>query len=183
MAYLDLKKLPAELQATLDRHFDNDESKRRAVLAPWVATVCSTVIDQALWAWQPSSRFWRRKWAAEVRKDREEFFAMRVGIAEDAPSMFDPPLPFFPTPLTHVTETITSPWPDVLSDAEYWAFVMQLHDGDKEWAFRRISRWIARLSEAVHPHGLKRLRFWHTKAAVIRNMEYLMHSENVGDYL
>ncbi|MBW8829745.1 MAG: hypothetical protein JF606_10000 [Burkholderiales bacterium] len=182
MSYLDLKKLPRKLQATLDKHFDNDESKRRAALAPWCAAVCSSVWPRGTWPWSLSAYWWRPRVARLIREQTETFFTMHVGDLSNLPSLFDPHLPFFPTPLTNVTKPMVSPWPDVLSDAEYWAFVMQLHDGDEAWARNRLGGWIPQMREAVHPHGTKRLFFWRSKSAILSDLNWRMSAQNVGDY-
>lgn len=185
MTYLDLKQLPRELQGALNKHLDNDESKRRAVLAPICSAACEAIVSEngsALWAWTPLKRFWRRQWARDIRNSREQFFTLHVGDLSNLPSLFDPDLPFFPTPLTNVTKPMVSPWPDVLSDAEYWAFVMQLHDGDEAWARNRLGGWIPHLREVAHPHGMKRLFFWRSKSAILSDLHWRMSAQNVGDY-
>ena len=45
---LDLNALPAPLQDLLDKYFDNDESKRRAVLAPWCDNGCHAIGEDFL---------------------------------------------------------------------------------------------------------------------------------------
>jgi hypothetical protein len=184
MAYLDLNTLPRTLRKVLDQHFDNDESKRRAVLAPSVGH-CESIIGNGLWAWSPLRYFWRRKRARLIRESREKFFKLVVNDREPgSPSIFAPDQPFFPTPLTKVTVEVRSPYPDVLSDAEFWAFMMQLHMGNEAVAANQLRGWANNdLRAALNRRGLQRLCFWKSKAAVIRNMVWKMSAANRGDYL
>lgn len=181
MPFLDLNALPPALQASLNRLFDNDESRRRAVLAPWARAGFNVIHDGGEWAWDPWRSFWRRKWASDIRRSREdEFFALQ----QDAPdqsaaapppapalqvSIFDPSLPFFSTPLTEVRETMLSPWPDVITHAEFWAFAAQFCKGDAEFAAGELEHYLPRLRKVMHPTGLQRLRPW-ARSAVWRDI-------------
>ena len=91
---------------------------------------------------------------------------------------------FFSTPLTNVTVVVKSPFPEELTDGEFWAFMMQLHRGDEALTTNRLRGWAKTdLHAALNRRGLQRLCYWKRKAAVIRNMVWLMKSENAGDYL
>lgn len=182
-SYLELNALPSELKAELDKHFDNDESKRRALLAPHCRGRFSAIWPEGMWAWQPMRRFWRRKWARDVRKDDKTFFQSVVEERfPDSPSLFDPSLPFFPTPLTEVSKPIISPWPEVLSDAEYWALVMQVYSGDETLAQNRIQYWVPYFKKALHPKGLQKLRFWHSKYDELADLCWKEEMRKAGDF-
>ena len=196
MPFLDLNALPPALQASLGRIFDNDESRRRALLAPWAAAGFSAIHDGGEWAWDPWRSFWRRKWASDIRRSREdEFFALQ----QDAPdqsaaapppapalqvSIFDPSLPFFPTPLTEVRETMLSPWPDVITHAEFWAFAAQFWSGDAKYAASRLEGYgyVSALCKAMHPTGLQRLRPW-ARSAVWRDIVWRTEMDIAGNFL
>ncbi len=189
--FLDLHTLPPALQASLSRLFDNDESRRRAVLAPWVRAGFTSICPDAEWAWDPWRSFWRHKWAKGIRAQSEdEFFALQQdapyqGMGEPPPaaqpqiSIFDPSLPFFPTPLTEVRETMLSPWPDVITHAEFWAFAAQLSKGNAASTARTLECYLPRLRKAMHPTGLQRLRPW-ARSAAWRDIVWRTEMANTG---
>ena len=191
MPFLDLHTLPPALQASLSRLFDNDESRRRALLAPWAAAGFSAIHNAGEWAWDPWRCFWRRNWARDIRCSREdEFFALQQdapyqGMGEPPPaaqpqiSIFDPSLPFFPTPLTEVRETMLSPWPDVITHAEFWAFAAQLSNGNARSAASELEGYVPSLRKAMHPTGLQRLRPW-ARSAIWRDIVWRTEMANTG---
>ncbi|MBI3101587.1 MAG: hypothetical protein HYY98_08560 [Burkholderiales bacterium] len=191
MPFLDLNALPPALQASLGRIFDNDESRRRAVLAPWARAGFTSICPDAEWAWDPWRSFWRRKWAKGIRAQSEnEFFALQQdapyqGIGEPPPaaqpqvSIFDPSLPFFPTPLTDVRETMLSPWPDVITHAEFWAFAAQLSKGNAASTASTLECYLPRLRKVTHPTGLQRLRPW-ARSAAWRDIVWRTEMANTG---
>jgi hypothetical protein len=131
---LELSTLPEALRAALDASFDNDESRRRAVLAPWSLCGYQTIHGDRLREWRGG--FWR---ASALRRESEivsnEFFALRCKFFDDTSlSIFDPSLPFFETPLTQVEACVRSPHPKWMSDAEFWAFAYQSCDADVDAA-------------------------------------------------
>ncbi len=146
---LDLGSLPAALQTPLVRLLPCDESRRRAVLAPWLAVFGEPVIDHP-WPWEPLKRFWREADAAQVRARFEAYLCrtLHPGAARSL-SIFDPGLPFFPCALTQATHTWRSPWPGVFTNAEYWAITMQLFNGDPAHADELLQGWVLREG----PHG------------------------------
>lgn len=110
---LDLNALPAPLQDLLDKYFDNDESKRRAVLAPWCDSGCHA-IGEDFFAWKTT-----------------RFGAMRVRSA----------------------------FPDVLTDAQYWAFVMQMCWEDEKFFQSRITHGVPFLKDRSRLDELRRYKF------------------------
>ena len=196
MPFLDLHTLPPALQASLNRLFDNNESRRRAVLAPWVRAGFTSICPDAEWAWDPWRSFWRRKWAKGIRAQSEdEFFALQQdapyqGMGEPPPaaqpqiSIFAPSLPFFPTPLTEVRETMLSPWPDVITHAEFWAYAAQFWSGDAKYAASRLDGYgyVSALRKTMHPTGLQRLRPW-ARSALWRDIVWRTQMDIAGNYL
>ena len=92
MTLLNLQSLPPALQASLQRHFDNDESRRRAVLAPWAEAGFSTIYLHGTWAWSPWQSFWRRSWAHDIRQQSENaFFTITQNIPSEGPGREPPP--------------------------------------------------------------------------------------------
>ena len=147
MALLDLTSLPPALRATLDRHFTDDEARRRALLAPWCDDGFRSVWPDLMPAWAGTSGSAKD---ARVRTQREAFFGLRLvegrhAQAHPGRSIFDPSLPFFATPLAQPATRLVSPWPDAFSDAEYWAIVMQLYDGDEPAARGQLAGVAQRL--------------------------------------
>ncbi len=190
---LDLHSLPPALQASLQGHFDNDESRRRAVLAPWVFAGFSAIYPLGVSCWDPLRSFIHRSKARAFRESREgEFFAIEQNAPYDDPgieppgriapqiSIFDPSLPFFPTPLTEVHTPMLSPWPDVVSHAEFWAFATQLCLGNEASAKAEIeSRYLDKLHKATHPSGWRRL-IPGTRSALWRDIVWLTDMANKG---
>ena len=192
MPLLNLQSPPPALQASLQRHFDNDESRRRAVLAPWASAGFNVIHAGGEWAWDPWQSFWRRQWAKDIRESREaRFFTITQNIPYDGPgreppgrvtppiSIFDPSLPFFPTPLTEVHTPMLSPWPDIVTHAEFWAFATQLCMGNPVSAKSEIERYMNRLRKAAHPVGWRRL-VPGARSAVWRDIVWLTVMANQG---
>ncbi len=124
---LDLQTLPSPLLNLLDKYLDSDESKRRAILAPWCNSRCNRIID-GLSVWTRKTPW---KIELEVRRDVE------VDLKQFS-QIFEPSLPFFPTDQTNVKTQLKSAFPDVLTDAQYWAFVYQTSDGSKDFFDSRM---------------------------------------------
>ncbi len=150
MSLFDLTSLPLELQATLQRLLPDEESRRRAVLAPWVAAQGQTIATHT-WPWVPWQRFWRAHAAANTRALCEQWLASRLNPHDPAsPSVFDPALPYFPCPQTRVTRVLNSPWPSIFTDAEFWALTMQLFDGEPDTAQRVLTGWVHQCQAQKH---------------------------------
>ncbi|CBL45580.1 Hypothetical protein HDN1F_19970 [gamma proteobacterium HdN1] len=143
---LDLNTLPGPLQEMLDRYFDNDESKRRAVLAPWCDSGCYA-IGEDLFAWK-TTRFG----AMRVRTAVDNVFKRYANILQSEK-------PFFPTDKTIVTTEMRSAFPDVLTDAQYWAFVMQMCCEDEEFFQSRITHGVPFLQDRSRLDELRRHKF------------------------
>ncbi len=97
---LDLNALPTALRASLAASLDNDESRRRAVLAPWAEAGYAVIYPDRLHAWRGG--FWR---AGAVRRESGSvmrgFFGLRRRFFDAlSESIFDARLPFFATTLT-----------------------------------------------------------------------------------
>ncbi len=194
MAYLDLNPLPRALQASLSRHFDNDESRRRAVLAPWALAGFSCIYPEGVWAWDPWRSLTRRKWAREVREGREQrFFANEqhrieedtVLVPSNPPpmtSIFDPAMAFFPTPLTEVKRPMRSPWPDVITDAEFWAYAVEFRSGWVRFATTDLQGYVPRLRATMQRRGWQRLRPW-ARASLWRDIVWRAKMAKSGTYL
>ncbi len=195
MPLLNLQSLPPALQASLQRHFDNDESRRRAVLAPWASAGFNVIHTGGEWAWDPWQSFWRRQWAKDIRESREaRFFAITQDIPYEGPgqeppgritpsiSIFDPSLPFFPTPLTEVHTPMLSPWPDLVTHAEFWAYTTQFWRGDAPYSALYLKRHLPTLHQAMHPEGWRR---WlpRARAATWRDIVWLTDMDIKGIYL
>ena len=195
MPLLNLHSLPPALQTSLQRHFDNDESRRRAVLAPWVFNEFATIHRDAAWAWNPWQSFWRRQWAKDIREARQaRFFTIKQdppyeGPGQEPPgcitppiSIFDPSLPFFPTPLTEVHTPMLSPWPDLVTHAEFWAYTTQFWRGDAPYSALYLKRHLSTLHQAMHPEGWRR---WlpSARAATWRDIVWLTDMDIKGIYL
>ncbi len=145
---LDLTSLPSALQASLQRHLPCEASRRRATLAPWLA-MHGDVVLQHTWPWEPLKRFWREAEAAHVRTQFDVFLRSKVNpLEQQARSIFDPSLPFYPCACVSAEQTLHSPWPEVFSDAEFWALTMQLYGGDPSHAQEVLQGWVLR--ESAH---------------------------------
>lgn len=171
MAYLDLGTLPRALRKTLDQHFDNDESKRRAVLAPWSKAEFKCLWPDEMHHWG----IWR-KWILRSSRSRRlrmryetAFFKMVLHDMSNSGSIFSPEQPFFPTPLTNVGEAMRSPF-DEVSDSEFWAMTMQIGSGNAQWIAEQIRRWLPQLREATHNRSWKQKLFGPDRATVLSKM-------------
>ena len=171
MADLDLKTLPAELQAALERVWPGcPEAQRRAVLGPWCEGVWRTVWPDLLWPWQPSRRWWRPGEAREWRESFERYFgAQRSNMLEaQGPRLFDPAQPFFDTPWTQAAVLLRSPVPAFFSDGEFWAMVMQLFDGDVEQATDYAQACARELTARKTTSRAQRNAWWIQELLVLR---------------
>lgn len=175
---IDLNTLPVSLQEMLDKHFDNDESKRRALLAPWCDSGCHA-IHEGLFAWRT-----KRCGALRVRAAVDVAFGRYANILQ-------PDQPFFPTDQTIVTKEMRSAFPDVLTDAQYWAFVMQMCWGDEEFFQNRISHGVpfldgrSRLDELRRikfPTPLGRLMIWRDYSSALYSLWKDLDFSNSGNY-
>lgn len=163
MPDLDLQALPPELQAALERAWPGcPEAQRRALLAPRCWLGWRSVWPDELWAWRPTSRWYRPRFARECRERAEAFFVAHVSdvLHEQGPRLFDPEQPFFETPWTHARLLLRSPVPEVFSDADYWAITQQLFGGDTEAAASEARAWARAMqaADAVLP-GTRRQRW------------------------
>jgi hypothetical protein len=189
MAYLDLRTLPPALQEALNRRLDNDESRRRAVLAPAAANRCASIWRDGLYAWR-SWKHWgnRGAWfrppgtSAMLRQQDEAFFTTRLDHNRpDSPSIFSPELPFFPCALTDARTVLRSPFPGAFSDAEFWAYTMQACAGDPIRAEQVLRGWADELIGLQQgPFG--RWRYALRKPAVLDEMWYRHTMRNEGAY-
>ncbi len=169
MPDLDLQALPTELQAALERAWPGvPEAQKRALLAPtWLGG--PPIWPDEMWAWRPSSRWWRPGWAREQRARHEAFFRMHLGDARGEPQghdgpvypqrLFDPEQPFFATPWTQAQLLLRSPAPEVFSDAEFWFVTQRLFGGDAEWATRELLSWARGMQADGAVRGGRRSRW------------------------
>jgi hypothetical protein len=169
MPYLDLQQLPRELQAALQRTLPDDESRRRAVLAPWVAGQCTRILDQT-WPWEPTRRFWRTRRAAWVCHAAEQFMRCTLDPSDErSPSIFSASQPYFRTDQTAAGQTLVSPWSDVFSDAEFWALTMQMYAGDATAAQNGLDH-CAKALRAARNGRLGALKFNSHKVDAIKGL-------------
>ncbi len=116
---LNLNLLPESLVRVLDTYCECDEAKSRAVLAPWIDMECFRIIDN-LSIWE-SSLF--------SLVDKSSIRKMLERNLREYSHILKPDVPYFPVGEQSNIKTIVSKYPLVLSDAQYWAFVMQFADG------------------------------------------------------
>lgn len=152
MAYLDLSQLPTSLRALLERKLDNDESRRRALLAPDASCFWAVTWPHGLYPWRPASRLlYLPGTLHDLRIQYEGFLGSRLFQPDpDSPSIFHPDLPFFPTPLTEVKTALRSPFPEAFTDAEFWAYTMQACYGDAQRAESKLRGWAKDLGKRRH---------------------------------
>lgn len=184
MAYLDLSTLPPALQDALHRHLDNDESRRRAVLAPAASMRCASVWRDGLYAWRPWGGWFRPPGTSAIlRMQDEAFFAMRLdSTREGSPSIFSPDLPFFPCALTDAKTVLRSPFPEAFSDAEFWAYATQAFQGDACRAEAALRGWAKELA-SLKAHGvLGRWRYALRKPDVLADIWYRHTMSQEGAY-
>ncbi len=180
MANLDLQALPMALRAALDASFDDDESKRRAVLAPWADAGYVSIFSDGLDAWQEDRAWLLRRGAREAKRERlvREFFSQRVQTVDGSnPSIFDRNLPFFPTRLCEARAVLRSPCPQWICDAEFWALTMQCVDGDAHAAAIELRNRSAALDAAMRHSSL----FGNPRKAALNEMTTLLRAWQTGD--
>lgn len=150
-AALDLRQLPPELQAALERAWPaQPESQRRALLAP-AALGGPGIWPRLLWPWRRAAHWWRPGWAREMRAASEAFFRAHVQDIRGAPRsalLFDVDQPFFSTPWTSTPAPLRSPAPHAFSDVDYWYLLQQVCGGEPDVARDLCLDWAARLAES-----------------------------------
>lgn len=166
MPDLDLRQLPPELQAALERVWPGcPEAQRRALLGPGQLGHAPHW-PRHLWAWQPARRWWRPWAAREARQGSEAFFAAHLSDARGEPDtggpayphrLFDPAQPFFPTPWTQADVLLRSPVPDAFGDAEFWFITQRLCGGRVDWAVSQAEDWAQGLRADGALRGARRL--------------------------
>ncbi len=186
MPDLDLRQLPPELQAALERFWPGcPEAQRRALLAPPRLGGAPLWPDR-LWAWRPASRWWRPFWARDTRQCYEVLFGQHLSDARGEPlgaaeptykeRLFDPEQPFFDTPWTHAKVLLRSPVPDVFSDADFWFITQTLWGGHVESAASKTESWARAMKAEGAVRGGKRDRW-------LSNALWLLNMEATGTYL
>ncbi|MAZ66117.1 MAG: hypothetical protein CMF25_03315 [Kangiellaceae bacterium] len=124
-----LDALPAPLLNAVGQHFSNDESKVRAVFAPWCNAKFERIIDGiSVWKRQNPWSF-ERAIRESVERDLEKFA-----------DIFSTNRPYFACSEITSQHILTSPYPDLLNDANYWAFVSQTSLGDEDFFRQRMEK-------------------------------------------
>jgi hypothetical protein len=169
MPDLDLRQLPPELHAALERVWPGcPEAQRRALLGPhrlgW-----APVWPGNLWAWKPASRWWRPFAARDRRAGDEGFFGAHLSDARGEPyepagpvyaeRLFDPAQPFFDTPWTQARVLLRSPVPEVFSDADFWLITQRLWGGHVESATFTAQSWARGMQAENALRGARRSRW------------------------
>jgi hypothetical protein len=170
MAPLDLRALPAELQAALEHAWPGSaEAQRRALLGPWCHKLWRTAWPDMQWLWQPSRRWWRTGDAAAWRQAFEGYFGAAQGniLESRVPRLFDPDQPFFPTPWTQARVLLRSPAPEAFSDGEFWALTTQLFDGDPDAASRYALACARHLKAIKATSRARRDRWWNQELILL----------------
>ncbi|HEY8881034.1 MAG TPA: hypothetical protein VIN03_25910 [Roseateles sp.] len=165
MPDLDLRALPPELQATLERVWPgNPEAQRRALLGPVREGGWQSAWPDLIWPWVPARRWWRPGEARQWRALFEwHFGSSRRDILDEekGPRLFDPAQPFFDTAWTRPQVVVRSPAPEAFSDAEYWAIAMQLFGGNLSVAESTVSSWARDLAaKKITKRGWRRDSWW-----------------------
>ena len=185
MPDLDLQALPPELQAALERAWPGcAEAQKRALLAPAFLGARPIWPDE-MWAWRPTSHWWRPGWARERRLQHEAFFRAHLGDARGEPfghegpvypqKLFDPGQPFFATPWTHAEVLLRSPVPEVFSDADFWVVTQRLFGGDAEEASREMLHWARGMQADGALHGARRGRW-------LADAQWRLHMSATGTF-
>ncbi|MDR7333415.1 hypothetical protein [Roseateles asaccharophilus] len=179
MPDLDLRALPAELQAALHQAWpDCPEAQRRALLAPRCWSGWQPTWPGRVWAWEPRRRWLRPFRAREYREIAEALFVDHVGdvLRKHEPRLFDPAQPFFDTPWTQARVLLRSPEPAVFSDAEFWAIAQQLCGGDVAHATATAGDW----AQGMRADGA--VRGWRREGWLL-NAVAVLESSAAGTFL
>jgi hypothetical protein len=112
----------------------HDELRRRLLLAPLFYCGFYSVLERLALMNQ-----YRTIDSAAARRLLLDDFKKSTDIALGYDRVITAGGPFFATSLTVVTQTVTSPFPDVLSDAQYWAVLVIGFSGNEEQAHHAIT--------------------------------------------
>jgi hypothetical protein len=156
---LDLRTLPTELRAALERVWPGcPEAQRRALLGPRSRHGWCAIWPDGLWSWQRASRWWRPGVARSDRQRATAFFSAQVSdvLGAKGPRLFDPDQPFFETRWTQSRVLLRSPAPAVFSDADFWALTQQLFGGDVDDASAEALAWAHGMQRDNAVHGARR---------------------------